>query len=409
MRIKCNVPRLRVAVIAPPWIAVPPPGYGGIEAVIELLCDGLVDRGHDVTLFAAPGSRSSAAVEELLDDVYPEMIGSAMHESDHVASAWDRIEQSAARGRPFDIVHDHSGYTALAFADRLAIPFVHTMHGILADEMARFYRRHGHRAHLIAISRSQAASAPPGVRISGVVSNPIAVGRWPFRAQKDDYLLWIGRMDPIKGAHRAIDAARIAGWPLVLAGVIQPGQETYFAREVEPHIDGERVRYIGEVTGSAKQELFAAAAALLMPISWREPFGMVMVEALAAGTPVIAFPQGAASEIVVNGRNGYLVSDEREMAASVARLGAIDPAQCRADVAARFDVTIAAAGYERAYLTAIDAFQMAARAARRSRASLGAWPLQGPVGAVASHGSRAQWVTSTRGLAARPSAAQSPT
>ena len=146
-------------------------------------------------------------------------------------------------------MHDHSGYTALAFADRLAIPFVHTVHGVLADEMARFYQRHGHRAHLIAISRSQAASAPPGVRISGVVPNPIAVGRWPFRAQKDDYLLWIGRMDPIKGAHRAIEAARSRDGRSCSPGRSSPGRRTYFAREVEPHIDGERVRYVGEVAG----------------------------------------------------------------------------------------------------------------------------------------------------------------
>ena len=189
------------------------------------------------------------------------------------------------------------------------------MHGPFDRETTPFYQRHGHKARLVAISRSQAASAPAGVRIGDVVPNPIAVDRWPLRAEKQDYLLWIGRMDPVKGAHRAIEAARLAGRTLVLAGPVQTGQEEYFRERIEPHIDGRRVHYVGEVGGTAKQELFANAAALLMPVRWREPFGMVMVEALACGTPVIAFPEGAAAEIVIDGENGMLVADEAEMAA----------------------------------------------------------------------------------------------
>ncbi len=129
------------------------------------------------------------------------------------------------------------------------------------------------------------------------MSNPIAVERWPLRTVKGENLLWVGRMDADKGPHRAITAARLAGRTLVLAGPIQPGEEEYFAEEVEPQLDGRQVRYMGEVGGAAKQKLFAGAAALLMPIRWREPFGMVMVEALACGTPVIAFPEGTAAEI----------------------------------------------------------------------------------------------------------------
>jgi glycosyltransferase involved in cell wall biosynthesis len=346
---------LRVAVLAPPWISVPPPTYGGIEAVVGLLCDALVARGHDVTLFAAPGSRSTAEVRPLLDDVHPDTIGSAMHEADHVARAWEQVEAGDAQGYGFDVVHDHSGFTALAMADRIAVPVVHTLHGPFTEETSRFYQRHGRKAQLVAISRSQAASAPPGVRVSEVVPNPIAVDSWPLRAGKQDYLLWIGRMDPIKGAHRAIAAARLAGRPLVLAGPVQTGQQRYFRERVEPHIDGHRVRYVGEVGGVAKQELFANASALLMPIRWREPFGMVMVEALACGTPVIAFPEGAASEIVIDGHNGMLVADEAEMARAVTHLPGIDPASCRASVAERYDVAITTAGYERVYRQVLSA------------------------------------------------------
>jgi glycosyltransferase involved in cell wall biosynthesis len=340
---------LKVAMLAPPWIPIPPPGYGGIEAVVALLCEELVARGHDVTLFAAPGSRSSARVRTLLDAAHPDTIGSALYESDHVARALDAIDEAAERGVPFDVVHDHSGFTALAMATRASAPVVHTLHGTLAEDMARFYTRHGHKALLVAISRSQVEHPPPGVRVAAVVPNPIAVDRWPLQTVKDDYLLWIGRMDPVKGAHRAIQAARRAGRPLVIAGPVQTGQADYFREQIEPHIDGRRVRYIGEVGGIRKQQLFARAAALLMPIRWNEPFGMVMIEALACGTPVIAFPEGAAREIVIDGRNGLLVADETDMSHAIAHVAAIDPVLCRESVRTRYDIAIVADGYEAVY------------------------------------------------------------
>jgi glycosyltransferase involved in cell wall biosynthesis len=346
--------RLRIAVLAPPWITGPPPGHGGTEAVVELLCEGLFACGHDVTLFAAPGSRSAARVHPLLEQSHLGAIGSSLHESDHVAGAWEQIELPADRGCAFDLVHDHSGFTALAMADRVGVPVVHTIHGPFDHGTARFYQRHGGKARLVAIGRSQAASAPASVRIGAVVPNPIAVDRWPFHAEKKDYLLWIGRMDPVNGAHHAIDAARLARRTLVLAGPVQPGQEQYFAEQIEPHLDGERVDYLGEVSGMAKQKLFADAAALLMPICWCEPFGMVMIEALACGTPVLAFPNGAAAEIVIDGENGMLVADEAEMARAVEKLGSIDPGRCRSSAAERYDISVTASGYEQVYRGTIE-------------------------------------------------------
>ena len=340
---------LRIAMLAPPWIPVPPTGYGGVEAVVSLLCEALVARGHDVTLFAAPGSRSSARVLTLLPTAHPHTIGSALQESDHVAGAFEAIDQAADRGEPFDIVHDHSGFTALAMASRVSAPIVHTLHGPLVGEIAGFYQRHGHKARLVAISQSQRASAPAGVRVAAVVSNPIAVDRWPFQADKDDYLLWIGRMDPTKGAHRAIEAARLAGRPLVLAGPVQAGQADYFREQIAPHIDDQRVRYVGEVSGAPEKQLYARAAALLMPIRWNEPFGMVMIEALACGTPVIAFAEGAAEEIVIDGDNGMLVADEADMARAIAHVHEIDPVRCRESARARYDVAITTDGYEAVY------------------------------------------------------------
>jgi glycosyltransferase involved in cell wall biosynthesis len=348
-----DVTALNVAMLAPPWIRIPPPKYGGIEHVVALLCEGLVRLGHRVTLFAAPGSRSSAKVYEVLPRSHPDEIGQSLYEVDHVSRVLDVVDEMAEQGDPFDVLHDHCGFTAVALADRIPIPLIHTLHGPFNRDTGAFYREHSEDAWLVAISEAQRDSAPRGVRIAGVVPNPIEVADWPLETDKNGYVLWMGRFADDKGAHRAIAAAREADVPLVLAGPVQPGQEPYFEQEIEPHVDGDRVRYAGEVGGAEKQKLFAKARALLMPIRWNEPFGMVMVEALACGTPVIAFPEGAASEIVQDKLNGYLVDDEESMAAAIADLDKIDPEACRESAASRFSPEIVADGYVQIYRRAL--------------------------------------------------------
>jgi glycosyltransferase involved in cell wall biosynthesis len=343
-------PRLRIAMLAPPWIPVPPPGYGGIEFVVALLCDALVEQGHDVELFCAPGSSSSATVHPILDAPHPEHIERALVEADHVARAFEAIE-SAASG--FDLVHDHSGYTALAMADRQRLPLVHTVHGPFDQDTSPYYAHHGRKGSLVCISHSQARSAPEAAGMPSVVHNPIDVDSWPLGERKEDYLLFVARMVEEKGPHRAIRVAQAVGRPLVLAGPVQPGHERFFAREVEPHIDGQLIRYVGEVGGVRKQRLFADAFAFLMPIRWPEPFGMVMVEALAAGTPVLAFAHGAVPEIIEHGVNGFLVKNEEEMAAHVELAARIEPARCRQTAAERFAPDRVASRYEAVYREAL--------------------------------------------------------
>jgi glycosyltransferase involved in cell wall biosynthesis len=338
-------------MLAPPWIPIPPPGYGGIEFVLALLCDALVARGHDVELFCAPGSRSSATVHPLLDAPHPDNIERALFEADHTARAFEAIEGAE---KPFDFVHDHSGYTALAMADRLALPLVHTVHGPFDNDTSPYYDHHGAKGRLVCISHAQARMAPAGAGPVSVVYNPIDVASWPLGRQKEPWLLWVGRFAPEKGPHRAIAVAKEAGRPLVLAGTVQPRYERFFATEIAPHIDGTTIRFVGEVGGAHKQRLFADAYAFLMPIRWPEPFGMVMVEALAAGTPVLAFAQGAATEIIEHGVNGFLVEDEHEMAAMVDAAGDLDPEACRAS-AERFSPDRVAAGYEGVYADVLTA------------------------------------------------------
>jgi glycosyltransferase involved in cell wall biosynthesis len=341
---------LRIAMLAPPWISVPAAGYGGVESVVHTLTETLVRRGHEVTLFCAPGSVSQADVVTLLDRSHPDEIERSLYEVDHVSQAFDWID-AAVEGSRFDVIHDHCGFVGLAMANRMDTPLVHTLHGPFTTDTAAFYARHGHKAALVGISRAQLMSAPPELGVIDSIPNPIDLRAWPLQERKDDYLLWIGRMTPEKGPHRAIAAARAVDVPLVLAGVIQPGQQAFFDQEVAPHLDGDRVRFVGEVTGSAKRSLFARARGLLMPIRWDEPFGMVMVEALACGTPVIAFPEGAAREIVVDGKTGFLVDDERAMVDAVGLLQRIDARDCRAWVSQHCDVEVVAAAYEQTYLS----------------------------------------------------------
>jgi glycosyltransferase involved in cell wall biosynthesis len=346
--------RLHIAQLAPPWIPIPPPGYGGIEFVLALLCDAQVARGHDVELFCAPGSRSAAKVHPVLDKPHPEFIERSLFEADHVARVFAAIDAAAADGHPFDVVHDHCGYTPLAMADRIDTPLVHTVHGPFDDDTKPYYAVHGEKGAVVCISHAQASMAPPETPVAGVVHNPIDVDSWPIGYQKEDWLLWLGRFVPEKGPQRAIRVAHKAGRPLVLAGTVQPRHERFFAEEIQPHIDGKTVRFVGEVGGARKQRLFADAFAFLMPIRWPEPFGMVIVEALAAGTPVLAFRQGAAPEIVEHGKSGFLVEDEDEMAAMVDPAGHLNPEDCRRS-AQRFSPDRVAAGYEQVYRAAVRA------------------------------------------------------
>ena len=223
-----------------------------------------------------------------------------------MASAFARMDETDP---PFDVLHDHCGFTAFAFADRIDTPWCTRCTGRSPTTRARSTRATRTRRARSRSAATRPSRRPTRLEVVAVIGNPIVVGDFPFRADKDDYLLWIGRFNDDKGPHRAIAVAREAELPLVLAGPVQPGSEEFFEREVEPHLDGERVRYVGEV-GEEKGDLYAGARALLMPIRWPEPFGLVMTEAMACGTPVIAFPEGSAPELVLDGETGFVVDDE---------------------------------------------------------------------------------------------------
>jgi glycosyltransferase involved in cell wall biosynthesis len=334
---------VRIALIAPPWYAVPPSGYGGIEWVVALLADGLADRGHDVTLFAAPGSRTKARLVSPLDEQPPPAaIGDPWYEASHAVSAYEE-------GDRFDILHDHSGPVGASIGAFCGLPTVHTLHGPFVGQTAMLYRRIARRLWFVAISESQRSLAPADLRWAGVVYNCIPLDDYPYREDKEDYLFFLGRADEEKAPHLAIEAARLAGRRLVMCVTRKNERERrYWAEMVEPLL-GDDVEVHGEVGPEQKADLLVRAAALLFPIQWQEPFGLVMTEAMACGTPVLAWRNGSVPEVVEDGVTGFVVDSVEDLARAVGRVGELDPLAMRARVQERFSPAAMVAGYERAY------------------------------------------------------------
>ncbi|RJQ43612.1 MAG: glycosyltransferase family 4 protein [Gaiellales bacterium] len=334
---------MKIAMLAPPWIKVPPAGYGGIEWVVHYLTESLVERGHEVTLFASGDSATSAELDAVFFEEMPDRIGHSLYEVQHVSACMRRAGE-------FDLIHDHSGFAAVAFAPYIDTPLVHTLHGPFTPDTSRFYQSLRDAAHYVAISEYQRGCCPE-LNYAGTVYNPIDVSTWPFveSSAKGDYLLAFGRFSPDKGFHTAIEVAREAGERLIMAGAVQNVNRDYFETVINPLVDGDRIQYVGEVSLSAKWKLFAEARAFLFPIQWPEPFGLVMIEAMATGTPVIAFPEGSVPEVVADGVTGFVVPDSAGMVEAISRVGEIDAQACRDYVIDKFSVSRATSGYEEVY------------------------------------------------------------
>jgi len=335
---------LRIGMVAPPWFELPPRGYGGTEAVVAALVDQLADRGHEVTVIGAGPHRTKAARHIAAYDEPPShLLGkSAVPEvvlAAEAARALDELD--------LDVVHDHTLAGPLLARGRTT-PTVTTMHGPVTGENGDYYARLGRSVDIVAISDAQ-RRLNPDLNWVGTVHNAIDVSSFPFQEKKERDVLWIGRFSPDKGAHLAIDAARAAGRRILLAGKLnEPPEREYFENEVAPRL-GSDAEYVGEADAVAKRELFANASCLVFPIQWEEPFGMVMVEAMACGTPVVATRRGSVPEVVDDGRTGIIVDGLADLPGAIGRADDLDPAACRAHVEARFDLPVMAAGYERIY------------------------------------------------------------
>jgi len=279
---KGDGPPLRVAMVGPPWFEMPPAGYGGIESVVADLVDQLTDRGHEVVLIGAGEHRTRASrFIQVFPEPPTERLGDSVPEVMHAAAA-----AAALQDLDVDVVHDHTLAGPLLAPGR-DIPTVVTMHGPVDGELGEYYATLGNTLDVVAISDSQ-RSINPRLNWVGTVHNAIDVSSFPFQERKSDYVLWLGRFNEDKGAHLAIEAAREAGIKLVLAGKCnEDAERDYFDAYVAPHL-GPEVRYVGEADAEFKRELLGSARSLVFPIQWDEPFGMVMIEAMACGTTVVA-------------------------------------------------------------------------------------------------------------------------
>jgi glycosyltransferase involved in cell wall biosynthesis len=330
---------------APLIEAVPPPLYGGTERVVSGLTEELVRRGHQVTLFASGDSQTMAE----LVAVCPRGLRLDETVRDTVAYTLMALSEVYRREDDFDLVHNHADYLAFPFARLSSVPTVTTTHGRL--DLAEVHRLYAYFAdhRLVSISDAQRRPLPTQNWIA-TVYNGIDLTSFHFRPDPGDYLVFLGRISPDKRPDRAIEIARDVGMPLCIAAKVDPADRAYYEHAIAPMIrDCPLVDYIGEVNEREKDKLLGGAYAYLFPIDWPEPFGLTMVEAMATGTPVVAYRAGSVLEVLIDGVTGFVCDSFGEMIAAVPRVSTIDRAACRRHVEDRFSVAAMADGYERVY------------------------------------------------------------
>ncbi len=334
---------MRIAQVAPLQVAVPPQGYGGTERVIAELTDALVGLGHDVTLFASGDSRTHARLVPCV----PRALGFDP-KVDTLVAHLTLLTEVYRRAGDFDVIHSHLEHVTLPFVGAAKTPTVITFHNRLdVPEVVRLLRAYP-AANYVSISDAQREPVPD-IHWVATVYHGVDVASFPFGRKPEDYLVFVGRISAEKGPEHAIEIAKCAATRLKIAAKIDPKDRDFFKREVVPRLDHPLIEFLGPVGERRKRELMTRACALLLPIDWPEPFGMVFIEALACGTPVLTRPRGAAPELLRDGVTGYQRETDEELAAAVGKLASIDRAGCRQYVASRFDTARMALDYVAVY------------------------------------------------------------
>jgi glycosyltransferase involved in cell wall biosynthesis len=343
---------MKILQIAPLWETVPPPAYGGTEAVVHILVEELVRRGHDVTLCASGDSTTSARLQAC----YPRSLRGATDLHSKAVYSWQHSAVALRNAGEYDIVHNHGGEEVMALSQLVSeVPMLTTMHCLITPDTRFVWDRY--EGHYNTISWAQRETMPNvrGGNFAGAVHNAIDVASFPIGTEKEDYLLFLSRISPEKGPHLAVEVARRAGRRLIIAGKVDPVDSGFFQGTVEPLIDGEKVIFAGEADAAMKRRLYRKAHGVLMPIMWEEPFGLVLAEAQACGTPVLTFGRGAAPEIVRHGETGFVVGNVDEMVEAVKRVPEINPVTCRRHAEERFDVPVMTDKYLRLYESMLNA------------------------------------------------------
>jgi glycosyltransferase involved in cell wall biosynthesis len=317
---------MRVAMLAPIAWRVPPRHYGPWERVVSLLTEGLVERGVDVTLFATADSVTQARLDAVCPRPLQEdsSLDPKVWESLHIANAFAKAEQ-------FDLIHNHYDFLPLTYASLVRTPVVTTIHGFSSDRIKPVYRRYADRSAYVSISD---ADRDPELPYVATVYHGVDLSEFAFRERAGRGLVYFGRIHPDKGVAEAVAVAKAVGLPLVIAGIVHDRE--YFERQIAPHVDGDRVRYVGSVGPAERDELLGSALALLHLVEFAEPFGLSMIEAMACGTPVIARRRGSVPEVVDEGITGFVVEDVAGAVEAVGRVGALDRRAVRTRASERF-------------------------------------------------------------------------
>ena len=335
---------MRIAQVAPLAESVPPKLYGGTERVVAWLVEELVELGHQVSLFASADSATRAT----LVPVWPRALRLGRPRADPVAACAALLEAVAQRAADFDVIHCHVDWMHLPLLRRLGVPFMTTMHGRLDLPGLPTVVRQFADAPFVSISNDQRTPLPEA-RWLGTVYHGLPPDSLRPRFENGNYLAFLGRLAPEKGPETAIRLARAAGLPLRIAAKIPRGEKGYFKQQLEPLIDGQQIKLIGEVNDRTKETFLREAAALLFPIDWPEPFGLVMIEAMACGTPAIAFRRGSVPEVIEDGVTGFIVDNEQEALRAIKRLPELDRRRVRTAFERRFTARRMAEDYLRLY------------------------------------------------------------
>lgn len=335
---------MKVAMLSPIAWRTPPEKYGPWEQVASTITEGLVDRGFDVTLFASGNSLTKGKLQSVCDLPYESDQDSdpKVLECLHISNLMEQSDQ-------FDIIHNHFDFLPLSYSGLINTPMITTIHGFSSPKILPVYKKYNDSTAYISISNSDRSS---DLDYLATIYHGIDPNQFTFREKKDDYLLYFGRFHPDKGCHTAIEIARQAGFPLKIAGFIQ--DESYFEKHIKPFIDGKHVEYLGNVGPIKRNEVLGRARALLHPITFEEPFGLSVLEAMMCGTPVIAYKRGSMPEIIVEGETGYLVRGVSEAITAVKHLYKIMPENCRMHAVKNFSIETMLDAYINAYITVIE-------------------------------------------------------
>lgn len=349
---------MKIAQIAPLWTSIPPEKYGGIERIVFWLCEGLTKKGHDVTLFASGDSKTSAE----LVSVYPRgLLKDNIPWSDPFWNL-ENLSQAFKKAKEFDIIHSHLDLWTLFFQDLVKTPVVHTFHNPLyissitdpkrIPTRLKMFEVHKKTTNAVFISKSQRKLCPIKFPKNKIIYNGIDVSEFKFNPKPKDYFVWIARIDPYKGIENAIKAAEIAGVKLLIAGRLDPTRKEYFKEKIKPRLS-KKIKYVGELSKSQLSNFYGGAIACLYPIEWEEPFGLIVAESMACGTPVIAFNHGSMPELITK-ETGFVVNNIKEMVGAMKIIDKIDRKKCRQRIEKHFSYQRMIEDYEKLYYQIIN-------------------------------------------------------